>query len=162
MFTRCYSTSYHKTRPSYIGCHVDAKFHNFSEFVEWAELQYCFDHPKSELDKDLLIKGNKIYSPENCVFIPQEVNTLLTKTDAKRGDEPIGVTFSVSKQLYEAKMSVYGKQVSLGYFNNPVDAFNRYKQAKESHIKELASKYRDLIDPRTYLALTTYTVNITD
>ena len=55
-----------------------------------------------------------------------------------------------------------GKQEYLGLFNTELEAFNAYKQAKESFVKEQAEKWKDKIDPRAYEALMNYEVNIND
>ena len=55
-----------------------------------------------------------------------------------------------------------GKPKHLGYFKTEIEAFNAYKQAKESFVKEQANKWKDQIDERAYNALMNYTVEITD
>ena len=47
-----------------------------------------------QLDKDLLVKGNKVYNESTCVFLPKEINSVLTKSTASRGDYLIGVCWS--------------------------------------------------------------------
>jgi hypothetical protein len=73
MLERCYSEEYHKKQPTYIGCSVDERWHNFQVFAKWFEENYIEGY---ELDKDILLKGNKIYSPETCCFVPKEINLL--------------------------------------------------------------------------------------
>ena len=115
------------------------------------------------LDKDLLIKGNKVYNEDSCIFLPQEVNTLLTKSTASRGEHLIGVYWNKTNKAFRAMVSKNkGKQEHLGYFDTELEAFNAYKQAKESFIKEQANKWKSEIDPRAYKALMNYTVEITD
>ena len=81
-----------------------------------------------ELDKDILFKGNKIYSPSTCIYVPHRINSLFTKSDSARGDYPIGVTYHKRDCVYESKLSYlnkYGKKdrIYLGRFNNPLEAF---------------------------------------
>ena len=55
-----------------------------------------------------------------------------------------------------------GKQEKLGFFKTELEAFNAYKEAKESFIKEQANKWKGQIDERAYESLMKYTVNIED
>ena len=93
------------------------------------------------LDKDILIKGNKIYSPETCIFVPKNINLLFVKSDAKRGDYPIGVNYNKRSGKFVARCGEYGKRVNLGTFRTPEEAFNAYKNAKMDRICELANFY---------------------
>ena len=49
---------------------------------------------------------------------------------------------------------------NLGRFDTPEEAFQAYKQVKESYIKEVAEKWKGDIDPRVYEALMNWTVEI--
>ena len=164
---RCYSETLKERRPTYEGCEVSDKFKSYEYFYEWCHKQVGFGNEGNEnpfhLDKDLLIKGNKIYSESTCVFIPAEVNTLLVKRTASRGEHLIGVCWKKANKAFVATVRKNkGKQEHLGYFNTEIEAFNTYKTAKESFVKEQANKWKDKIDPRAYEALMNYTVGITD
>lgn len=160
MLRRCYSVKYHKVRPTYIGCNVSENFKYYTYFFEWCQNQIGFGSCDFNLDKDLLIKGNKEYNETTCVFIPIELNNVLTKRQLDRGLLPIGV--SKNGNRFMSKCSADGKQKYLGTFNTPELAFDAYKTFKEAHIKELAEKYKDTIDPRAYQALLNYKVDIND
>ena len=167
MLRRCYSDSSKKKCPTYIGCEVSAKFKSFEYFYEWCNKQIGFYNQGNEnpfhLDKDLLIKGNKVYSESTCVFLPQEINSLLTKRTSLRGNHLIGVYWDKTHKAFIALVNKNkGKQEHLGYFKTEIEAFNAYKQAKETFIKEQAEKWKDKIDERAYEALMNYTVEITD
>ena len=163
MLKRCYSDAYKKKQPTYIDCEVSDKFKSYEYFYEWCHKQIGFGVEGWQLDKDLLIKGNKVYSEDSCVFIPKEINTLLVKREASRGDYPIGVYWSKTANAFKAMVRKNkGKQEWLGCFNTEIEAFNAYKQAKESFIKEQAEKWKSQIDLRAYNALMNYEVNIDD
>lgn len=116
-----------------------------------------------QLDKDLLVKGNKVYSETICVFLPNEINSLLTKRTASRGEYLIGVSWSETNKAFIARVNKNtGKSKHLGYFKTELEAYNAYKVAKESFVKEQANEWKDQIDPRAYNALMKYTVEITD
>ena len=163
MLKRCYSEKYQKKQPTYEGCEVSDNFKSYEYFYEWCNSQVEFDVKGFDLDKDLLIKGNKVYSENTCIFIPREINTLLVKRTASRGENLIGVSWSKTHKAFVAMVSkTKGKREYLGLFNTEIEAYNAYKVAKESFVKEQAEKWKSQIDPRAYEALMNYTVEITD
>jgi hypothetical protein len=159
---RCYCDSYLKKRPSYIGCSVDQRWYSFQNFAKWyGENYYEVEDEMMHLDKDILVKGNKIYSPETCVFVPARINMLFTKSNAKRGMFPIGVS------LYNGRYKAYsnnskGKKVTIGSYDSIEEAFHSYKTFKEKVIKEVAEEYKDRIPNSLYESLLQYKVEITD
>lgn len=156
MLHRCYDGK----EKNYLDCSVCDKWLTYSAFKEWHDKHYIEDW---QLDKDLLKKGNKVYSPETCCFVPQEINKMLTKTNAKRGDLPIGVTSTKYKyKKYRAQISLEGMKVNLGYFPTKEGAFAVYKIAKEGLLKGCAEYWKDKLEPRVYEALYNYRVEITD
>ena len=112
------------------------------------------------LDKDILIKGNKIYSPETCCFVPQEVNILFIKNSKRREGLPIGVY--KQKNSFVAHLSKGKEQIYLGSFSTIEECFQAYKIAKEEYIKEMADKWKPLIHLKVYEAMYNYKVEITD
>ena len=160
---RCYSDSFKKKHPTYEGCGVSDNFKSYEYFYEWCHKQIGFGVEGFELDKDLLIKGNKVYSESTCVFVPTEINLLLVKREASRGEHLIGVCWSKTHKAFKATVRRNkGKQEFLGYFKTELEAFNAYKTAKESFVKEQANEWKGKIDERVYEALMNYTVEITD
>ena len=161
MLTRSYDEKLHQRQPTYLNCETSSEFLVFSKFHSWCQNQIGFNQPTFELDKDLLEKGNKQYHPDKCVFIPKEINSFLRTRKKMRGELPIGVTLSRSGAPM-AMMNLGSGKKYLGCFKTPEQAFQAYKAAKEAHIKVLAEKYKDQIDPRAYDALMNYKVEITD
>lgn len=155
---RCYSEDYLARFPTYIGCSVCDEWRYFSNFKKW------FDEHHKEgwcLDKDILIKGNKTYSPHACCFVPNEINALFNKCKNNRGKtDIIGVTFRRGK--YIARVNKFGLPKQVGVFSDKFQAFNAYKKAKEGYIKEVADKWKDKLELRVYEALYNYQVEITD
>ena len=166
MLRRCYSDDFKKKNPTYIDCEVSNKFKNYEYFYEWCHKQIGFGNEGGEnpfhLDKDLLIKGNKVYSEDTCVFIPREINQLLTKSTASRGENLIGVTLEKSSGKFISQISINSRNVKIGRFKTEIEAFNAYKVAKENVLRGLAEKWESQIDPRAYNALMNYEVNIND
>ena len=163
MLQRCYSDKYQKKRPTYEGCEASENFKYYEYFYEWCHSQIGFGVEGWHLDKDLLVKGNKVYSESTCVFLPSEINSLLIKCTASRGEYLIGVCWHNTNKAFMAQVGKSkGKQEWLGVFKTEIEAFNAYKQAKESFVKEQADKWKSQIDERAYEALMNYTVEITD
>ena len=163
MLKRCYSDSFKKKYPTYEGCQVSDNFKSYEYFYEWCNKQIGFGVDGFELDKDLLVKGNKVYSESACVFIHKDINLLLTKSTASRGKHLIGVSWHDKGKAFEARVSKSkGKSEHLGYFKTEIGAFKAYKKAKEAFVKEQANKWKGKIDERAYEALLNYEVNIDD
>ena len=163
MLERCYSTALKKRYPTYEYCKVSENFKYYEYFYEWCNKQIGFNNKGWHLDKDLLVKGNKVYSESTCVFLPAEINSLLTKSDKIRGKHPIGVSWNKRDEVFVAKVKKSkGKSEYLGLFNTELEAFNSYKTAKESFIKEQAEKWKSQIDVRAYNALMNYQVEMDD
>ena len=163
MLRRCYSDSFKKKQPTYEGCEVGDKFKSYEYFYEWCHIQIGFANKDWQLDKDLLAKGNKIYSEDFCIFIPSDINLLLTKRTASRGKHLIGVCWHNTNKAFMAQVGKNkGKQEHLGFFKTELEAFKAYKIAKEAFVKEQANKWKGKIDERAYEALMNYQVEITD
>lgn len=163
MLQRCYNLKFQQKWPSYIGCTVSENFKDFQFFAEWCNNQIGFNCDKPHIEKDILFKGNKLYSEDTCVFVPAKLNTLILKSNASRGEFPIGVSWHKQHLKYKASCrSSENKLVHLGYFENQTDAFIAYKLYKESLVKHLAEKYKYDIENRVYNALINYEVLIDD
>ena len=163
MLNRCNSKLYKSRRPTYEVCTISENFKHYEYFYEWCNKQIGFGVDGFEIDKDLLIKGNKVYSENSCVFIPNEINSLLTKSTASRGEHLIGVCWHKKDKSFVAQVNKSkGGREWLGSFKTELEAFNAYKIAKESFIKEQAEIYKGRVDQRVYEALMKYTVEITD
>ena len=167
MLQRCYDPRYQEKEPTYKGCEVEDYLLNFQHMGEWLDENY-YEIPGEImcLDKDILFKGNKIYSRDTCIFVPQKINLLFTKRDNDRGDCPIGVRVTPSGK-YEAKCCVgYGRSVYLGAYSTKEEAFQVYKQYKEKVIKEVIDSYEGVIPEPHYSRLKTamynYEVEIDD
>ena len=161
MLERCYCSKYQDKYPTYKDCRVCEEWHNFQVFAEWYYNHYYeIENEKMNLDKDILCKGNKVYSPDTCVFVANSINVLFTKRNNSRGKYPIGVYKKGNK--FKAQLNKDNEKIHLGYFNTPEEAFLAYKQAKEEYIKEMAEKYKSQIPHELYEAMIAYEVEIDD
>ena len=167
MLSRC-NPKFWVRCPTYSGTTCSENFKLYSFFYEWCQTQVGFGNTDERgmawnLDKDLLIKSNKIYSEDTCVFLPQKINKLLTKSLAARGNYPVGVCFHKRDKRFAVKCNNGNvNQKYLGNFNTAEEAFQAYRAFKEAYIKEVANEYRTQLDPRAYEALLNYEVNIND
>lgn len=157
MLGRCYNTKDH-AYPQYggAGVYVDIRWHDFQNF---AEFYYGCKYRENnyKLDKDILVKGNKIYGPDFCCFVPVEINNLFVLGKSFRGELPIGVIGRKNKtksDSYTARCNDgSGKGVYLGVHSTIQEAFCTYVRYKESLIKARAEEFKSRISPNVYSAL---------
>ena len=141
MLRRCYSKQYRKTHPTYAGCSVCGEWLLFSNFRAWMVRQ---NWKGKELDKDIMCPGNKIYSPQTCVFVNGSINTLLTNSAASRGDHPQGVKLEKRTGRFIARININGKYKHLGSFGSSEKAYSMYRETKRMHILTIACCEKDV------------------
>jgi len=159
---RCFCKKHKQKKPTYEGVTCSKDWLSMTKFIEDVSQMRGYGFDGWQLDKDILVKGNKLYSKDACCFVPQEVNSLLIKCDNSRGEWPVGVCFHKASGKFMAQLAINGKLKYLGRFNTPEQAFRVYKLAKEAYIKLVAQKWQHLLDERVYQALLDYEVNIDD
>ena len=142
MLKRCYSEKYQARGISYRGCTVCEEWKHFSTFKAWMETQ---DWQGKELDKDLLKRGNKIYSPEYCVFLSSKVNTFLIERREYRGPWPIGVYWHKAESKFIAQINnpLDDTKEIIGRFRCPDEAYKAWLERKLFFAKGLAALERD-------------------
>ena len=168
MIRRCFDEKYNNAHKTYNNVSCCEEWLLYDNFYEWLHKQGNFekwyDGERWNLDKDILTKGNKLYSPDTCCLVPQNVNTLFEKKENQRGKYPIGVT--KTKTGYCAQCSnPYNKSIRwIGVYSTPEYAFNAYKEYKENLIKQVAQIEYDKgnITKQCYEAMINYKVEITD
>lgn len=163
VFRRCYDPYYINKRLTYKTATVCDEWLNFQNFAEWYNKNYYeLIDERVELDKDLIKKGNKVYCPEYCSFVPQSINSLLNKSDKSKRQCTIGVSFHKDTDKYQSFVCINGKQKRIGYFNTEIKAYMAYKKAKEEQIKIMANKYKQCLPLKVYKYLMDYKVEIMD
>lgn len=170
MLQRCYSEALQEKYPSYKECTVCDDWLCYQVFAKWYEENYieygCICNKGMALDKDILNKGNKIYSPDSCIFVDTRINSLFTTNKSNRGNCHIGVSkYKKVKDTYVSCLSSEGKRITLGYSKTIEDAFVIYKNAKEKYIKQIADEYREKypnFPQKLYDAMYRWEVEITD
>lgn len=149
MLERCYSDKYQDSHPTYKGCSVSEEWLTFSAFKNWMMAQ---DWEGLQLDKDLLIEGNKVYGSDTCVFVTQTVNSFTNDCGASRGKWLIGVDWYKRREKFRAQCSnpLSGERECLGYFDSEQEAHNAWQVRKLELARLLAAEQED---PRVAKAL---------
>ena len=163
MIYRCYGEKEAEKFPAYRDCVVCDEWKCYANFEQWwNDNYYEIDNQEMNLDKDILFKGNKIYSPQTCVIVPKNINLLFINRKAKRGDLPVGVSYYKRDKKYTAVLGEFGEVHYLGLYDTPIEAFVTYKRVKEQHIKAMADEYKDQIPQKLYDAMYKWEVEIND
>jgi hypothetical protein len=155
MIHRCYDSDC-KEHKYYKDCIVCDEWLSFKNFERWFMENYIEGY---QLDKDILVKENRVYSPETCCFVPQEINkVIITKKTRKNKQNklPLGVYFDKQMNKYAS----VGVTNSRKLFNTPNEANEYYKNKKAQHLKDIALKYYKLgkISEKVYNALNNFKV----
>lgn len=165
---RCFYEKKKKTLPTYQKATCCEDWLLYDNFYEWLHSQENFDRwlngDKWAIDKDIIIKGNKLYSPDTCCLVPNNVNVLFTKRDNYRGNLPIGVKRNTRGFQANCENQLLGHRQYLGTYSTPDKAFNVYKEYKEGLIKQVAQEeyVQGNITKECYEAMLRYEVEITD
>lgn len=158
MLRRCYDKRSYKRNPSYEGCSVCDEWLCFQVFAKWYYSQKGSDK-RFHLDKDLLVRGNKIYSPETCCLVPKDINALISYKYKKKNTMPTGVA-QRSESRFRACLNIFGKNKIIGTYDTVEEAAFAYKVAKEDYVKLVAGKWKDSIDEVVYESLMNWTVDL--
>lgn len=168
MLKRCYNKDFKKKCDTYTDATCCEEWLLFENFYEWIHSQPNFNNwyqgNKWAVDKDILTKGNKIYSPETCCLVPPNVNALLLKCDKSRGAEPIGVNRKADGYQARCQNPFLNSYEYIGFYDTKINAFRAYKKYKENLIKQVAQEEFDKgnIIKSCYEAMMNYKVEITD
>lgn len=147
MVDRCFCAKRHKQDPSYAACDVYEGWRYLSNFIEWVDSQPNKDWKNCQLDKDLLITGNKLYSPETCTYIQRRVNLFLVGSNENVNGLMIGVSIDrrskVKKFTAQCKNHFTGRHEFLGNFKTELEAHLVWKAKKHEHACRLADLQDD-------------------
>jgi hypothetical protein len=138
MLARCYSPTVQARHPTYIGVTVCPEWLHFSNFKTWFDDNYMHGY---EMDKDILVPGNRVYGPTTCCYLPGWMNNLITDGIAARGATPLGVHYAVRDKKFVAQCHIDGKQHFLGYFANPSEAHRAFQVAKADAVEATIRRY---------------------
>lgn len=164
MLTRCYSDKLSQ-RENYKDCSVCNEWLNFQNFAEWYnENKYTLPfNERVELDKDILLKGNKIYMPERCLLVPKRINSIILNRHNERGKCVLGVFYNRNLNKYQVSVNDgSGGNIYLGLFKKEEDAFSEYVKCKKEIIFDVANQYKPYIPNTVYDAIINYKISVYD
>lgn len=150
MLRRCYDPKHSSRFPTYIGRSVSNEWLFFPTFNAWYDENYVEGW---QLDKDLLVSDNKVYSPHTCVFVPQPLNVLFNDSGRARGEFPLGVDLHKQSGKFRAQLKIDGKVKHLGLFDYADEAHQAYLTAKKENVIRVANIWKDKIPIKLYDAL---------
>lgn len=168
MIRRCYDNNIKEKNPIYENVTCCKEWLYFPNFYDWLHSQENFEQWLNgklwAMDKDILVKGNKFYSPETCCLVPHNINNLFIKRNKARGHLPIGISYNNKKHMYDIQCNVNGIEMYLGRIQDPIEGFYIYKNFKENLVKQIAQEEFDKsnITKKCYEAMMKYEVEITD
>lgn len=136
MLQRCYSKKLHNKAPTYIGCTVCTEWLTFSNFKQWHDNNY---REGMQLDKDILVEGNKIYSSATCRYIPAKINSILNDRRNARGDLPLGIR-SHKKKYFRGQCSIGNSERLTRSFKTLEEAVTWYSETKARIVSEVAQR----------------------
>ena len=148
MMQRAYDKKFHEKQQTYSDVTVCKDWHSFSAFRAW-----WLDNYKEgwELDKDLLVPGNREYGPDTCIYIPSRLNAFTIDRSASRGEFPIGVHIHkpTGKYIAQCNNPITGKRRYLGDFTTAEEAHEAWLNYKLQLADQL-KPVMDYIDKRIY------------
>ncbi len=157
MMARCHGSAVRKNRPTYSeSSHVDI-WTDFQVFAEWCNSQSQFLYEGWQLDKDILVKGNKVYGPDTCRFLPPQINSLLLGGN-KKSNLPKGMSLHPQTNKYRVRINNQSKKVYDKLFKTIEEAKEAYSAVKEMLVKEQAELWKDKISSDVYESLINYKV----
>lgn len=153
MLSRCYNEKERERYPTYKGVTICDDWCNFQIFAEWFDKNYIENW---EIDKDIICTDCKTYSPETCVFVPKEINSLFTGRSKTKRNLPTGIYYLRGR--YQVSTPTHDKTTYIGFYKTIEEAIIVYRVAKEKYMKEVAEIWKDVVDPRVYEAIYSFKV----
>lgn len=132
MMQRCYDKNVHKKyKPEYKDKTICEEWLNYANFRIWFDEHYVPGKWQIDLDKDLLVQGNKEYSPETCVFLEHYQNTMFEHNAKDMIYENEDGTFFIGK----------GRKKTYATYEEAVDIIcGRNKKRIENEIEKSLGK----------------------
>lgn len=133
MLKRCYCKEVQEKYPTYIGCTVAKKWHNFQNFAEWYYNHPNYKNKGYQVDKDILVPNNKVYSQQTCTLVPAQLNNIVGSDKDERGGYGIRKR---SSGKYEVRVNRFGVVHQVGTFATQDTAYWAHLKARTDHWEE--------------------------
>lgn len=143
MLQRCYDEKFQTKQPTYIDCSVTKEWHNYSVFKAWYDENYVEGY---QLDKDIKVKGSRVYSPDTCLFVSSKLNNLLTNIQSDNSSGYIGVCYNKPLKRYVARIRSVEGNIFLGYATTASEAYELYKTAYNMKIDKYKVEFPDVAE----------------
>lgn len=156
MYDRCYREDYLKKHPQYRGCSVCEEWLNNREsFYNWvAENYYIIEGEQIDLDKDILVKGNKVYSPDTCIFVPHVINVYYENLTRNPVQQKNG--------KWRIDICIDGKTIPLGTFDTEEEAKLEFVKHKTAAIISKADAFKGRIPEKLYETMLQCKIELSD
>lgn len=138
-------------REEYKDVTMCAEWETYEGFLEWfnsSEFSNCRDELGNFyfLDKDVLGGQRRLYSPETCAFIPQQLNNMFKR---KISSMKAGVQYLSGKaKPYRAYINYNRKHIHLGYYLTEDEAHSKFLEARKECLKNFIEVHSGRLDER--------------
>lgn len=143
MLSRCYNGK--TDNPTYKDVEVCSEWLNFQIFATWFEINY---REGFALDKDIICPDCRTYSPQTCVFVPQEINSMFTSAGKTKRDLPVGIYYLRGR--YQVSTPNHDGSTYVGFYKSLEEARIVNKDCKEKYMKKMAEIWEGRVDSRVY------------
>jgi hypothetical protein len=149
LLSRCYDELQRELNIAYKDCDVCEEWRNLQNFGRWYENNYydVGDGKRMHIDKDILVKGNKLYSPETCLIVPQRIN-MIFMSKGRKDDLPTGV-----RQNPSGTYASHYNGIRYGTYKTLEEAVAEHDKQKRIHIRQVVEEYGDKLPPKVIEAL---------
>lgn len=134
MLKRCYSKNY----PTYADVFVCDEWLTFSNFSKW--LVSNPNWQELELDKDLLVSGNRVYSPNTCVLVPHYINKSFRFRIGELTSVKLDRSSPTPKWQFTCRFD--GEQVYFGRYFTKEEAVKVWRVKKSESLSIVLNRYR--------------------
>lgn len=152
MMQRCYDKKVHKYKPEYADKTICEEWQNYANFKIWFDEHYIPSDSQIDLDKDLLIQGNKVYSPETCVLLAHYINAIFEYNAIDQVHKNEDGMFVIGKGKCKSKKKVYATYE---------EAYERVCEKKEHRIEKAVEKNLTKVPMCAYEAMLRWDVRAT-
>ena len=156
MLRRCYSPKEQAKNPTYEGCTVSENFKSYEYFYEWCQEQKGFGLPDWQLDKDLLVKGNKVYSEDTCCFLPRVLNSAIANKRSEVNKIPIGVRKDKNGKFFGYCRVEEGRPIVSIPYDTIDEALEFYRTIRKEYVRRMARSYKKELSDKAFKALMLY------